>query len=57
MDFVDVFADLNFAFRHCPSGSVIKNPPANAEGTGSTPGLGTKIPHATQPINKRTNKL
>ena len=25
---------------------MVKNPPANAEGTGSTPGQGTKIPHA-----------
>ena len=40
MDFVDVFADLNSAFRHFPGGSVVKNPPANAEGTGSTPGPG-----------------
>ena len=24
---------------------MVKNPPSNAEGAGSTPGQGTKIPH------------
>ena len=27
-------------------GPVVKNMPSNAEDAGSTPGLGTKIPHA-----------
>ena len=27
-------------------GTMVKNPPANAEDTGSIPGPGTKIPHA-----------
>ena len=29
-----------------PCGPVAKNPPCNAGDTGSTPGQGTKIPHA-----------
>ena len=32
--------------RDFPGGPVIKNLPASAGDTGSTPGLGTKIPHA-----------
>ena len=31
---------LNLIFQGFPGGSVIKNPPANAGNTGSTPGLG-----------------
>ena len=30
-----------------PGGSVVKNPPSNAEDAGSIPGQGTKIPRAT----------
>ena len=30
-----------------PGGPVVKNPPSNAGDTGSIPGQGTKIPHAT----------
>ena len=29
-----------------PGGPVVKNPPSNAGDVGSTPGGGTKIPHA-----------
>ena len=29
-----------------PGGAVVENPPCNSEDTGSTPGQGTKIPHA-----------
>ena len=29
--------------RDCPGGAVVKNPPANAEDTGASPGPG--IPH------------
>ena len=29
-----------------PGGSVVKNPPSNAQDLGSIPGRGTKIPHA-----------
>ena len=32
--------------RDIPAGSVVKNPPSNAEDTGSIPGRETKIPHA-----------
>ena len=40
---------------------MVKNPPSNAGGTGSIPGQGTKIPHATRylkPVlcNKRKSK-
>lgn len=31
-----------------PSGSGVKNPPANAADTDLIPGLGTKIPHAAR---------
>ena len=30
-----------------PGGAVVENLPANAGDTGSSPGRGTKIPHAT----------
>ena len=35
-----------------PGGPVIKNPPCDAEDTGSAPGRGTKIPHATEQLSK-----
>ena len=40
---------------------MVKNPPSNAGGTGSIPGQGTKIPHATRHLkpvlcNKRKSK-
>ena len=34
-------------YRDFPGGQVVKNLPSNAEDTGSIPGWGTKIPHAT----------
>ena len=34
-----------------PGDPVIKNPPSNAEGTGSVPGRGTKIPRALQQLS------
>ena len=34
-----------------PGGPVVKNPPSNAGDTGSIPGWGTKIPHATGQLN------
>ena len=34
--------------RDFPSSPVVKPLPSNAEGTGSIPGWGTKIPPATQ---------
>ena len=33
-----------------PGGPVVKNPPCNAGDAGSTPGWGTKIPHAMEQI-------
>ena len=38
-------------FRDFPSGPVVKNPPSNAEDTGSILGRGTKIPHAAGQLN------
>ena len=35
------------AYRDFPGGPVVKNPPCNAGDTGSIPGRGTKIRHAT----------
>ena len=32
-----------------PGGPVVKTSPSNAEGMGSIPGQGAKIPHASQP--------
>ena len=37
---------LKSIFSSCPSGPVVKNPPCNAEGVGSIPSWGTKIPPA-----------
>ena len=34
-----------------PGGTVVENLPANAGDTGSSPGPGTKIPHAEWPKN------
>ena len=43
-----------------PGGPVVKNPPSNAGGTGSIPGQGAEIPHAsgqlTQPKINNVNK-
>ena len=36
--------------RGFPGGAVVKNPPANAGDTGSSPGLGS-IPHATEQLS------
>ena len=33
-----------------PGGAVVKNPPANAGNTGSSPGLG-RFPHATEQLS------
>ena len=32
---------------------MVKNPPSNAGDTGSSPGPGTKIPHAVQQLSPR----
>ena len=36
-----------------PGGAVVKNPPSNAGDTGSIPGWGIKIPHATGQLSPR----
>ena len=36
-----------------PGGPGVKNPPSNAGDVGSTPGRGTKIPHATGQLSLR----
>ena len=37
--------------RDFPGGTVVKNPPANAGDTGSSPGLGrSHMPQATKPV-------
>ena len=41
--------------RDFPGGPVVKNPPYNAGDTGSIPGQGTKIPHATGQLSPRHN--
>ena len=33
---------------------MVKNPPSNAGDSGSIPGLGTKIPHATRQLSLHT---
>ena len=42
---------LNFHSRDFPGGPVVKNLPSKAGDTGSIPGWGTKIPHATGQLN------
>ena len=37
-----------------PGGSVVKNPPSNAGDMGSTPGWGTRIPHAMEQLSPCT---
>ena len=39
-------SDINSTFKGLPGGPVIKNLLSNAEGVGSIPGWGTRIPHA-----------
>ena len=46
----------NLALRDFPGGPVVKTLPSNAGGVGSIPGLGTKIPHASQPKNQNIKK-
>ena len=39
-------SDMNSAFKGLPGGLVFKNLPSSAEGVGSIPDWGTRIPHA-----------
>ena len=43
-----------WAERDFPGSPVVKNLPSNAGDVGSTPGQGTKIPHATGHLSLRT---
>ena len=38
--------EIKILYGDFPGGPVVKNPPSNAGETGSSPGRGTKIPHA-----------
>ena len=40
---------LTHSVGNFPGGPVVKTLPSNAEGAGSIPGQGTKIPYASQP--------
>ena len=40
--------------RDFPGDPVVKNTPSNAGDTGSAPGRGTKIPHATGQLSPET---
>ena len=42
--------------RGFPSGPLSKTWPSSAQGMGSIPGLGIKIPHAASPKNQNINK-
>ena len=53
MPFLDLMTLEAWELPWCP---VVKYPPANAGDTGSIPGLGTQIPHATGPHNYWTHK-
>ena len=37
--------------RDFPGGTVVKNPPSNAEDAGLIPGRGTRFPHAAGPLS------
>ena len=39
-----------------PGGPVVKTSPSNAEGAGSIPGWGAKIPHASGQKNPKNKK-
>ena len=42
-----LLAVIIYHHGYYPGSAVVKDPPANARDTGSIPGLGTRIPHAT----------
>jgi len=48
---------LKFIWRDFPAGPVVNTSPSNAEGAGSIPGLGTKIPYALWPRNQDINNI
>ena len=47
---------LNLEERDFPGGPVVKTSPSNADGAGSIPGQGAKIPHASQPKNQNIKR-
>ena len=46
-----IFRNMIQDFRDFPDDTMVKNPPSNAEGMGSIPGWGAKIPHAMMQKN------
>ena len=44
-----------FLFWDFPGGPGVKNPPSNAGDSGSTPGRGTKIPHASGQLSSHAS--
>ena len=49
-----MFSHTKFHPWNFPGSPVVKTPPSNAEGTGSIPGRGAKIPHASK-VKKKNN--
>ena len=45
------------ANRDFPAGPVVNTSPSNAEGAGSIPGRGAKIPYALWPRNQDINNI
>ena len=43
--------NLKYLSGDFPDAPVVKNLPCNAKDMGSVPGLGTKIPHATEQLS------
>ena len=43
--------------RDFPGGPVVGSSPSNAEGSGSVPSQGPKIPHALRPKHKTENRI
>ena len=50
-----MFSHTKFHPWNFPGSQVVKTPPSNAEGTGSIPGQGAKIPHASK-VKKKNKK-
>ena len=42
---------IHFETEDFPGGPVVKNPPCNAEDSGSIPDQGTKIPHTAEKLS------
>ena len=48
---------LTFKYRDFPAGPVVNSLPSNAEGAGSIPDWGAKIPYAPRPRNQDINNI